>query len=162
MTTTTLERPAESAGALYVKTPVTPEEIFQAIGRLRKEARDEIDRLIRFLDSTENHMAIDCEPEDEGDDCELEDGADDEPSLGSHEVREAGAVSYVARAVCAVGEAYQDCELDDSDFEPSLAGGGYSRFTDDREVDGAESGIGDLDGLLEQVGSQDWQQVWMA
>lgn len=30
--------------------PATPEEIFRAIGRLRTEARDEIDRLIRFLD----------------------------------------------------------------------------------------------------------------
>jgi hypothetical protein len=30
--------------AIYYKTPVTPEEAFQAIGRLRKEARDEIDR----------------------------------------------------------------------------------------------------------------------
>jgi hypothetical protein len=28
--------------AIYYKTPVTPEEAFQAIGRLRKEARDEI------------------------------------------------------------------------------------------------------------------------
>jgi hypothetical protein len=44
-----------SAGALYVKTPITPEEIFRAIARLRKEARDEIDRLIRFLD---NHMEL--------------------------------------------------------------------------------------------------------
>jgi hypothetical protein len=53
----TIERPmfpprAEPAGELYVKTPVTPEEAFQAIGRLRKEARDEIDRLIQFLDKT--------------------------------------------------------------------------------------------------------------
>ena len=62
--TTTLERPADSAGALYVKTPVTPEEIFQTIGRLRKEARDEIHRLLAFLDATENHMAINCEPEE--------------------------------------------------------------------------------------------------
>jgi hypothetical protein len=29
-----------TAGALYVKTRITPEEIFRAIGRLRKEARD--------------------------------------------------------------------------------------------------------------------------
>jgi hypothetical protein len=42
------EIPAESAGALFVKTPITPEEIFQSIGRLRKAARDEIDRLVRF------------------------------------------------------------------------------------------------------------------
>ncbi|MBR1145071.1 hypothetical protein [Bradyrhizobium sp. AUGA SZCCT0431] len=135
--TTTLERPADSAGALYVKTPVTPEEIFRAIGRLRKEARDEIDRLIRFLDSTENHMAIDCEPEDEGDDAELEEddpGEDDglhEPALGS---------------------------LDGHDNQTVWARGGRR----DLEVDPAESGIGDYDGLAEQVGSQDWQQGAMA
>ena len=56
---------------MFLKTPVTPEEIFQAIGRLRKEARDEIERLLRFLDETDNHM----ERQPEGDD------ADDEPSL---------------------------------------------------------------------------------
>jgi hypothetical protein len=61
---TPAEHTAESAGAFYVKTPVTPEEIFRAIGRLRKEARDEIDRLIRFLDETDNH--IEREPEEEG------------------------------------------------------------------------------------------------
>jgi predicted ATPase len=41
--------------AMSLKTPVTPEEAFQAIGRLRNKARDEIDRLIRFLDDTDNH-----------------------------------------------------------------------------------------------------------
>jgi len=80
--------PAEPQGApLYLPTDVTPEKLFQAIGRLRKEARDEIDRLIRFLDDTDNHMEL--EPDDEGDDAELEDhdpAEDDglrEPSLGS-------------------------------------------------------------------------------
>src|SRR5271169_764783 len=74
--------------SLYFPTDVSPEEIFKAIGRLRKEARDEINRLIRFLDESENHMEL--EPEDEGDgDAELEndDPAEDdgllEPSLGS-------------------------------------------------------------------------------
>jgi hypothetical protein len=33
--------PADAAGALYIPTDVSPEEVFQAIGRLRKEARDE-------------------------------------------------------------------------------------------------------------------------
>jgi hypothetical protein len=46
--------------------------VFQAIGRLRKEARDEIDRLIRFLDETDNHM-------------ELEPDGGDQPSLGWNE-----------------------------------------------------------------------------
>ena len=75
----TLERPADSAGALYVKTPVTPEEIFQAIGRLRKEARDEIDRLIRFLDKTDDYVSRELEVEDGNDEPE----GDEEPSLGS-------------------------------------------------------------------------------
>lgn len=34
--------------------------------------------------------------------------------------------------------------------------------SDDLEQDLAESGIADLDGLLEQVGTQDWQQGAMA
>jgi hypothetical protein len=63
--------------AIYFKTAVTPEEAFQAIGRLRKEARDEIDRLIRFLDDTDSHM----EREPDGDEDEDSDPA--EPSLGS-------------------------------------------------------------------------------
>ena len=48
---------------------------FRPSGPFRKEARDEIDRLIRFLNETDNHM--EREPEDEGDD------SDAEPSLGS-------------------------------------------------------------------------------
>lgn len=79
--------PGKPGQGLYYPTPVTPEEAFQAIGRLRKEARDEIDRLIRFLDDTDTHM--EREPEDEDDDSELEEddpGEDDglkEPSLAS-------------------------------------------------------------------------------
>src|ERR1700674_4958575 len=78
--------------AIYYKTPVTPEEAFQAIGRLRKEARDEIDRLIRFLDKTDDCVSreledsIDENPHDEETDDNGEDNEDDglsEPSLGS-------------------------------------------------------------------------------
>jgi hypothetical protein len=69
---------AEATDSLYFKTDVSPEDLFIAIGKLRMEARDEIHRLIRFLDDTENHMAIDCEPcDDDGE------GEDAEPSLGS-------------------------------------------------------------------------------
>ena len=75
--------PTPRKPGVYVPTNVTPEELFQAIGRLRKDARDEIDRLIRFLDETDNHM--EREPEDEADDGDLEDGADEEDSLGSLE-----------------------------------------------------------------------------
>jgi hypothetical protein len=121
---------------LYVRTDISPEQIFQAIGRLRKEARDEIDRLIRFLDETDNHMEL--EPEDEADDSELEDddpAEDDglaEPSLGS----------------------------------VAMASGDQTRWASgcrrDLELDHAESGIGDCEGLLEQVGQQDWTHTVMA
>lgn len=45
--------PRKPIQGLYYPTPVTPEDAFQAIERLRKEAADEIDRLLAFLDSTE-------------------------------------------------------------------------------------------------------------
>jgi hypothetical protein len=67
---------------LYYPTPVTPEEAFQAIGRLRKEARDEIDRLIRFLDRTDDYVSRELQDEA---DANLREEADDEPSLGSIE-----------------------------------------------------------------------------
>ncbi|MCP1931782.1 hypothetical protein [Bradyrhizobium elkanii] len=132
---TTLGSPARVAGALYFRTDISPEQIFQAIGRLRKEARDEIDRLIRFLDDTDDHM--EREPDDEGDVAELEEGdpAEDdgtaEPSLGSLD-------HHHSQEVWAAGDRR------------------------DLEMDLAESGIADLEGLLEQVGTQDWQKGAMA
>jgi hypothetical protein len=135
-----LGTPAESAGALYYKTPLTPEEAFQAIGRLRKEARDEIDRLIRFLDKTDDYVSreledsIDDNPHDEETDDNGEDNEDDglaEPSLGS------------------MGEHHLNQEV--------WAKGDHR----DLELDGGESGIGDQDGLDEQVPFRDWQNVGM-
>jgi hypothetical protein len=90
---TTRERPADSAGALYVKTPVTPEEAFQAIGRLRKEARDEIDRLIRFLDKTDDYVSR--ELEDQVDDGPCDDNELDGPGKwGGRGRRPAGTVPW--------------------------------------------------------------------
>ncbi|MEH2561654.1 hypothetical protein [Bradyrhizobium sp. AZCC 2289] len=95
-----------------------PDGTFSIEGRQRRPDESRVGRLDR-----------DAEPE------HAEDGADDEPSLGSHELRPAGAVSYLQSA--SFGEI-------------------------DVEADPAESGIADLDGLLEQVGTQDWQQGAMA
>jgi hypothetical protein len=89
-----VERPADSAGELYYPTPVTPEEAFQAIGRLRKDARDEIDRLIRFLDKTDDYVSRELEDSIDDNACDDDelDGPEtaedelsepDEPSLGS-------------------------------------------------------------------------------
>ncbi|MET4345503.1 hypothetical protein [Bradyrhizobium sp. RT9a] len=63
--------------------------------------------------------------------------------------------------------AFLDSTEPDPDLEPSLGSLGehhpdQTRWAAgdrrDLEQDPAESGIGDLDGLLEQAGSQDWQQ----
>jgi hypothetical protein len=101
--------PAEPQDAsIYIPTDVTPEQLFQAIGRLRKEARDEIDRLLGFLDATED-TDTDTQCDDEQiDDCELE------PSLCGVEV----AAKNMPEDP--IGD---DCELDDSDYEPSLGSG---------------------------------------
>ena len=61
------------------------------IGRLRKEARDEIDLLIRFLDETEGHMELEPDGTEAEDSDPAEDGGDEEddgisePALGSIE-----------------------------------------------------------------------------
>ena len=142
---------------IYLPVDVTPEQLFQAIGRLRKEARDEIDRLVRFLDETENHM----EPEDEADDSEME------PSLGSFERVVDQSKAWQQRGEFCSGN---DAEQDEADAEPSLGSVGDRHFNqenwatgkpNDRELDGAESGIGDQDGLDEQVPFRDWQNVGM-
>ena len=96
--------------SLYFPTPVTPEEAFQAIGRLRKDARDEIDRLIRFLDHTDNHMEL--EPEEEGDE------ADAEPSLGSFDQMPNQDKAW--RQFCDWATPALDAEQDEADDEPSL------------------------------------------
>src|SRR5450759_1426168 len=79
---------------LYIPTDMTPEELFQAIGRLRKDARDDIDRLIQFLDKTDDYVsreledAVDDGPIDDNELAGPENGEDEEsdppePSLGS-------------------------------------------------------------------------------
>ena len=73
----------------------------QAIGTLRKEARDEIDRLIGFLDKTDDYVSRELEVEDGHDepDDEPEDGGDDEPSLGSSGHSSGGPISYAVPMV---------------------------------------------------------------
>jgi hypothetical protein len=128
---------------LYFPTDVQPKQIFQAIGRLRKEARDEVDRLIRFLDKTDDYVSRELEVS-EGDD---EPDGGEEPSLGS-------ADRMVDQTKAWVGGSTDprtvDREKDDCDDEPSLGsvavGGHRSQEewtegnTDDRkdEHEGAE------------------------
>ncbi len=69
------EKPQDS---IYLPIDMTPEEIFRAIGKLRKDARDEINRLIQFLDKTDDYVSRELE-----DDDDREQVGDEEPSLGS-------------------------------------------------------------------------------
>ncbi|WP_038388782.1 hypothetical protein [Bradyrhizobium elkanii] len=166
--------PAESAGELYFKTDVSPEQIFQAIGRLRREARDEIDRLIRFLDDTDDHM--EREPDDDEPSLGFQEtfpgrgaphggsGDDREPDLGSFDRMMNQEHCNRQRFGEEIPEV--DAEQDDADNEPSLGGIDHGHNQErwstggrrDLELDPAESGIGDRDGLLEQVGTEDWRQ----
>ena len=146
---TPVERPAESAGELYYPTPVTPEEAFQAIGRLRKDARDEIHRLICFLDDTDNHM----EREEAVDDVGCDDVGEAEPSLGWTE-QEARWGRYAESAMADI-----DNELDTVDDEPSLGALPSTDQTtweknggDDREGDGCPD---DREGDEEQHGGDE-------
>jgi hypothetical protein len=126
--------PANDAGALYLPTDVTPEKLFQAIGRLRKEARDEIDRLIRFLDETDNHM----EREPDGD----EDGGDPEPSLGSFDRMLDQGKSWRQRETWFNGTT--DLEADDAEDEPSLGSiGDIHHFDQERWATGGTKDLED-------------------
>lgn len=141
------ELPAESTRAILHGLAVQQrarQAALSDLARLRKEASAEITRLIAFLDASDPYAMTELEDEcgDEGAQCEDEgaehDGrepdVDDEPSLGS--------------------------------CDPSMGNGDQTRWAAgnrrDLELDHAESGIGDLDGLLEQVGTRDWQQGVMA
>lgn len=94
---TITERPAESAGEFSSNLAVQQqarETALQRLARLRKEASAEIDRLLQFLDASDEYVQTECELEDEGDELERYEGdeADDEgdncdlePSLGAPE-----------------------------------------------------------------------------
>ena len=93
------------------------------VRKLRAEARDEIDRLLAFLDQSDEYVMTEREPDgdedEEGDPGE--DGADDEPSLGSHEAREGGVVSYLHHYVSDGCEMLADCETEHDGREPDYA-----------------------------------------
>jgi hypothetical protein len=128
-------------------------ESIQTLARMRREARDEISRLIQFLDASDQYVMTELE-----DEAGLEDGGESEPSLGSFDRMLDQEKSY------RVGACNVDAELDTSDDEPDLGSRDHNWSQEawaagdrrDLEQDGGESGIGDIDGWLEQVGSQDW------
>jgi hypothetical protein len=110
-TNTPIESPAESAGALFRRTDISPEVFFQALGRARRLVRDEIERLIDWLDST-----IDCDQDAAVDDGPCDEDSDAEPSLGSFD-----RLSNQLHAWKDRGWGDVDAELDRCDDEPALA-----------------------------------------
>jgi hypothetical protein len=132
------------------------------LARLRREARDEISRLIQLLDSSDEYVMTELE-----DDDDREEVGDDEPSLGSFDRMTDQSKSWRRGGLWEVPEV--DAELDTGDDEPSLGSRDHHHSQElwatgdrrDLEHDDGESGIGDRDGLLEQVGSQDWQHGGM-
>ncbi|KZD21365.1 hypothetical protein A4A58_13350 [Tardiphaga robiniae] len=98
------KKPGSPLDAIYRRVDLTPEQIFQALSRLRQEAQQQIEYLIALVDELDGDVDLEPDPTEqnlasvsqnayhcdleahddaEEDDCELEDGNDDEPSLGS-------------------------------------------------------------------------------
>ncbi|MGY4314913.1 hypothetical protein [Bradyrhizobium sp. JR3.5] len=162
----------EPAGELYFRTDISPEIVFVAIGQLRREAGDEIDWLIRFLNGTDDHM--EREPDDDEPSLGTQDafpgmgpgggGDDREPDLGSFD----RVINQERSNRQRIGaeQVEVDAELDYADLERTLGSLDHNHSQErwaaggrrDLEADPAESGIGDHDGLHEQAGTNDWQQ----
>lgn len=102
---------AEGGGSLYRPIGISPEDFFQALGRVRRAARNEIERLIEWLDST-----IDCDEDAAVDDGPCDDDPDSEPSLGSFDRMSDQIKAWDNRHMGDV-----DCEVDRADHEPALA-----------------------------------------
>lgn len=111
------------------------------LAKLREKARTEIERLIAFLDASDSYAFTELEDQVDDHPCDEDeldrDESDDEPSLGALE-----------------GHDNQDGAAWDATWQ--------GHGSHDREFDPAEAGIGHREGLLEQVGSQDWTQAVMA
>jgi hypothetical protein len=90
--------------------------------RLRKEAQDQIECLIAFLDSSDEY--VQNEREENGDELDA---------------------SYPNSGCWAFVACHDDDE--DSDYDED----------DDPAEEAEASGIADMDGILEQIGRQDWQ-----
>ncbi|MGK7056893.1 hypothetical protein AB4853_10465 [Bradyrhizobium sp. 1050_B9_N1_2] len=137
------ELDAESTRAILSGLGIQQRERARALSdlaRLRKEATAEITRLIAFLDASDPYVMTELEDDISAD---LEDdnpAEDDDPAENDLEDEPS------------LGS------LDHHHSQERWAAGGRR----DLEQDHAESGIGDHDGLLEQVGSQDWQHTVMA
>ncbi|MFB6449050.1 hypothetical protein [Bradyrhizobium tunisiense] len=133
------------------------EKALRRLARLRRRAAAEIDRLIAVLDASDPFVMNELEEECDDEDAQCEGGG------GEEGCEDEGADR----------SDYEPPPLGGLERHPSLYGPDGRNWTGDQtawdasgtkdledEHDGAEpdeSGIGDMEGLLEQVGSQSWQ-----
>lgn len=141
---------------MYRRVDISPEDFFQALGRVRRTVRDEVERLIEWLDST-----IDCDVDCAADDEPCDGDPDLEPSLGSFDRMSDQLKAWKPRPVRMDSHIdATDVELDASDDEPSLCIAPERELQRtasldledqcDDEGDQSDTGIGDMDGLQEQ------------
>lgn len=136
---------------LYYPTPVTPEEAFQAIGQLRKDARDEIDRLLRFLDETDDHM--EREP-DLG-------WPENHPTPYGHGPTRTSEGNQVNRGVSTSDREVDGDELDASYPEGGNASRVLAHPNEDDEDDGtAEPSLGSVEGSPFARRGKEGQESW--
>jgi hypothetical protein len=121
---TTAERPAQAAG-IYRRIDISPENFFQALGRVRRDVRDEIERLIEWLDST-----IDTDQDAAVDDEGCDEDSDREPSFGSFDRMSDQINAWQTRPVTAD----LDAELDRAGSEPSLGAVAFGVSDDQRAL----------------------------
>jgi hypothetical protein len=137
-----------ATGSALRKNARNSEEAFQAILRLRKAARTEIDRLVRFLDESDNQMEL----EPDGTEAEEhDDPEDDEPSLRANGHGGGGAICYTISAIGDGSEMICDREGDEHD-------GGEPDPYDEDGAD-AEPSLGLFDRMIDQHKS--WRQTAM-
>jgi hypothetical protein len=133
--------PALPAGSLIpsglAKQQRDREKALRRVAKLRQKAADEIERLLAFLDASDPYAST--ELEDGIDDGPIDDNELDGPENGEDEE-------------CAPRE----WSLGSFDGQTDQSGWSAGRRAD-LEIDGAESGIADQDGLDEQVPFRDWQ-----
>ena len=84
---------------------------------LRRQARAEIDRLLEFLDATDDYVRTELEIDN---DADLEDDGCGEPSLGSGTAIDQGRWALKGKGVCDAELEHDGREPDRSDYEPTL------------------------------------------
>jgi hypothetical protein len=156
--------PEKPQDAFYIPTDISPDELFDALGRLRKEAEDEIERLIGFLDRTDCYEATTTSPrwldrfgdryddelEEAADDIACDDNeldadwSDDEPSLGSREAHPNG---YSSMNDSASQEHWADGNTDEREGDDGFDDREDLCEDEGAEHDGREPDVDDEDSL---------------